>query len=327
MSPTRALRQATRFSWLVSLTPLAVIIYFFSTDPKPTASEYWEVGFAGLLWVWLFFASTLTRCAIYRHQEFQWCVKAMGHVAVRPAQPLAPPRKWRVVPGIVFGVVGAVALITSHPERHEVRPIAHMVAIAVVTAAFYYAGMAFYAAQKATENARRVADDLACYAVNRRHGPDELCGLGFVRRLADDVSLLVLSGACAMPLAVLVLRYQWAALAGESQGGDIRIVRGIGMLAAVGCVGSWAYFALTPTIRVRHRLQHHLRRTKHRAVEDLLRRLAEPSNEPERAAVMEELTRWRAIRTDLFFSLNAYRDALFAGASVLAGVAPNLLAM
>lgn len=206
---------------------------------------------------------------------------------------------------LIAGANAAVLLAGGTPAVLAFR-------LALATATFYYAASGFRGCLLAAQCVGSVAAAADSQRRLNYFHPDRLAGLAFARDFADRVSIFMLSGAAALPMAVLA-------------GADADGTRPAGVAARllIGTIcAAWGILSLASSLRGRIAIAAAVDRVRFPIMNDVAearRRLSDGAASPRE----QELWTAReaavlAIHTGVFTELGGWRDLFAAGAGALA---------
>jgi hypothetical protein len=294
-----------RGSWIVALVIAVSAMTWQILYPHEAPVLTWQ---AALLLAWLALASWLIVWGRQVTAAFEW----QGTVLCGRAGPwhgLAERiLSARSLLGALPLIVGADAAVILAGGSSAVLAFRLMLA----TATFYYAATGFRGCLLAAQCVAALASAADAQGRLNYFHPDRLAGLAFARDFADRISIFMLSGAAALPMAVLA---STQAPSAQPTGIAARVL--IGTICA-----AWGIIALAASLRGRIAIAAAVDRLRLPVMNDIAearRRLVDdsaPSRELELWAAREKAV--LAIHTGVFTEMGGWRDLFAAGAGGLA---------
>jgi hypothetical protein len=235
-------------SWMFAVLAVLMMMLALAETPEPRLQQLNERWHLTLLVLWLAIGSHLIRWAYGKAEEFKRQVLVLA--AVPSAVPSAPALK-RVVADheldvrsrrvirlqapFVFGGLALVALVDA-PWCWRLSWVV------TVGATLYYGAFGLWGAWVATHTVSEVAMEACRTERMRLFHADRLAGLGFAVKYADVATILLLTGATALPLAMYL--GQQCVRMGSAMGSAL------GLLAAA-LTAVWVIFTLVSGLRGR----------------------------------------------------------------------------
>ena len=301
-------------SWsaLFAVIAVGLLGMAFYLSPAPRARYYTEIWQPLLMALWLAAASGLIAKAHTRAQKFADRAKSM--LRGRHDFPLLEYHvSWlvarqAVISGIVFATLGLIIVLLIDAAWYWRLAWAFL-----ICATYYFAGFGLWGAWIVTRTVRQLPHELLTKDQLNIYHADHFGGLRFAVGYVDWATLFMLTGATALPMAIL--------FAGKSLAANSLVGLLATFLIALAIL-IWAAFSLMSSVGGRIALDSTLSSYR----DDLLDKIAEQKRklieEQRNSAELETLNAKQEaavhIRTGLFRRAGAWKDLFSLTASAIA---------